>query len=114
MGEFLALEHGLEYWGVADHEQVKVQGLRMVAAALCMLACQRSSPLGMIACQSSSLCMLARHCSSSLCLLACQCSSSRATSFCQHMNVHQSWGFCLGILRFESWQVDNSPRHMLA
>lgn len=24
VGEFLALEHGLEYWGIADHEQVKV------------------------------------------------------------------------------------------
>ena len=24
VGEFLALEHGLEYWGISDHEQVKV------------------------------------------------------------------------------------------
>ena len=24
VGEFLALEHGLEFWGIADHEQVKV------------------------------------------------------------------------------------------
>ena len=24
VGEFLALEHGLEYWGIADHDQVKV------------------------------------------------------------------------------------------
>ena len=24
VGEFLALEHGLEYWGVADHDAVKV------------------------------------------------------------------------------------------
>ena len=24
VGEFLALEHGLEYWGVADHEAVQV------------------------------------------------------------------------------------------
>lgn len=37
MGEFLALEHGLEYWGVADHDQVKVDSLSIVAAALCML-----------------------------------------------------------------------------
>ena len=25
VGEFLALEHGLEYWGISDHEQVKVR-----------------------------------------------------------------------------------------
>ena len=37
VGEFLALEHGLEYWGVADHDQVKVDSLSIVAAALCML-----------------------------------------------------------------------------
>lgn len=24
VGEFLALEHGLEYWGISDHEQVQV------------------------------------------------------------------------------------------
>ena len=29
VGEFLALEHGLEYWGVADHDQVKVTALYM-------------------------------------------------------------------------------------
>ncbi len=45
VGEFLALEHGLEYWGVADHEQVKVDNLSAVRAASCMLACQCSSSL---------------------------------------------------------------------
>lgn len=31
VGEFLALEHGLEYWGVADHDQVKASSAAQFA-----------------------------------------------------------------------------------
>lgn len=38
VGEFLALEHGLEYWGVQDHEAVKVQLTLLLAVVLRLLA----------------------------------------------------------------------------
>ncbi len=33
VGEFLALEHGLEYWGIADHDQVKVTDFTVISVS---------------------------------------------------------------------------------
>ena len=34
VGEFLALEHGLEYWGIQDHEAVRVRLTLLLAVVL--------------------------------------------------------------------------------
>ena len=41
VGEFLALEHGLEFWDIADHEQVKVSQIAPILLTLAQIGLLR-------------------------------------------------------------------------